>query len=78
MPILSSNKDQKPIFPVPYMNSPGSLYRVRYLRRTMVAHEALELGQQKSQYMEAAETHKEASASITATETLTLDFCDLS
>jgi|SRR5690242_3224691 len=41
MPIPSSIKDQNPIFPVPYMNSPGSLYSARYRRRTMVAQLAL-------------------------------------
>jgi hypothetical protein len=41
MPMPSSVKDQKPILPVAYRNSPGSLYSVRYLSRTIVAHEAL-------------------------------------
>ena len=41
MPMPSSMSDQKPILPVPYKNSPGSLYRARYLRRTMVAQLAL-------------------------------------
>lgn len=41
IPIPSSIRDQNPILPVPYMNSPGLLYSVRYLRRTIVAQEAL-------------------------------------
>lgn len=41
IPMPSSARDQKPILPVPYKNSPGSLYSARYLSRTMVAQLAL-------------------------------------